>query len=35
MEESVEESVLDGPLRVWRGAVAKGYGLCGVAVHVS
>ncbi|MFI8327244.1 hypothetical protein [Streptomyces sp. NPDC085529] len=30
-----EESVLDGPPRVWRAAVAKGYGLCAVAVHVS
>ncbi|MFF2774068.1 hypothetical protein ACFVU3_04095 [Streptomyces sp. NPDC058052] len=29
-----EESVLDGPPRVWRTAVAKGYGLCAVAVHV-
>ncbi|MEU9854647.1 hypothetical protein [Streptomyces sp. NPDC047974] len=33
--DDTEESVLDGPLRVWRRAVAKGYGLCGVAVHVA
>ncbi|MFD5769381.1 hypothetical protein ACFWIN_26670 [Streptomyces sp. NPDC127049] len=30
-----EESVLDGPPRVWRAAVGKGYGLCGVAVHLA
>ncbi|MER7536726.1 hypothetical protein ABTX77_18375 [Streptomyces sp. NPDC097704] len=29
-----EESVLDGPLRVWRTAARRGLGLCGVAVHV-
>ncbi|MFJ5831423.1 hypothetical protein [Streptomyces sp. NPDC093089] len=29
-----EESVLDGPLRVWRRATHEGLGLCGVAVHV-
>ncbi|MEV7524267.1 hypothetical protein [Streptomyces sp. NPDC091371] len=31
---SGEESVLDGPLRVWRTAARAGLGLCGVAVHV-
>ncbi|MFJ2191931.1 hypothetical protein ACIOJE_29025 [Kitasatospora sp. NPDC087861] len=30
-----EESVLDGPLRLWRAAAEIGLGLCGVAVHVS
>jgi hypothetical protein len=30
-----EESVLDGPLRVWRAASRSGLGLCGVAVHLS
>ncbi len=30
-----EPSVLDGPPRVWRAAVAKGLGLCGVAVHLA
>ncbi|KOG35659.1 MULTISPECIES: hypothetical protein [Streptomyces] len=29
-----EESVLDGPLRVWRAAADQGLGLCGVAMHV-
>ncbi|MFD8210243.1 hypothetical protein ACFV2S_28035 [Streptomyces sp. NPDC059695] len=29
-----EESVLDGPLRVWRTAAREGLGLCGVAVHL-
>ncbi|MFF0559425.1 hypothetical protein [Streptomyces sp. NPDC004266] len=29
-----EESVLDGPLRVWRTAARQGLGLCGVAVHL-
>ncbi|MFJ8013776.1 hypothetical protein [Streptomyces sp. NPDC096339] len=29
-----EESVLDGPLRLWRTAAQKGLGLCGVAVHL-
>ncbi|MEU7065935.1 hypothetical protein [Streptomyces sp. NPDC046161] len=29
-----EESVLDGPLRVWRTAARTGRGLCGVAVHL-
>ncbi|MFG2983504.1 hypothetical protein ACGFYQ_20020 [Streptomyces sp. NPDC048258] len=29
-----EESVLDGPLRAWRGAARAGLGLCGVAFHV-
>ncbi|MET9954337.1 hypothetical protein ABZ135_22710 [Streptomyces sp. NPDC006339] len=29
-----EESVLDGPLRVWRAAVRDGLGLCGVALHL-
>ncbi|MEU0402383.1 hypothetical protein ABZ318_19510 [Streptomyces sp. NPDC006197] len=29
-----EESVLDGPLRVWRAAARQGLGLCGVAVHL-
>ncbi|MEU5437250.1 hypothetical protein AB0G73_28265 [Streptomyces sp. NPDC020719] len=29
-----EESVLDGPLRMWRKAVADGRGLCGVSVTV-
>lgn len=30
-----EESVLDGPLRMWRHAAAHGRGLCGVSVVVS
>jgi len=30
-----EESVLDGPLRIWRHAAAHGRGLCGVSVVVS
>ncbi|WP_189600639.1 hypothetical protein [Streptomyces lateritius] len=30
-----EESVLDGPLRVWRAAAQSGLGLCGVALHLS
>ncbi|MEV7188183.1 hypothetical protein [Kitasatospora sp. NPDC093102] len=30
-----EESVLDGPLRLWRAAAENGLGLCGVAVHLS
>ncbi|MGW1931803.1 hypothetical protein [Streptomyces sp. NPDC001919] len=30
-----EESVLDGPLRVWRTAVRGGTGLCGVSVHLT
>ncbi|ROQ36370.1 hypothetical protein EDD98_5466 [Streptomyces sp. PanSC19] len=29
-----EESVLDGPLRVWRTAARRGLGLCGVAAHL-
>jgi len=29
-----EESVLDGPLRVWRHAAERGRGLCGVSVVV-
>ncbi|MFB8405263.1 hypothetical protein [Streptomyces sp. NPDC055912] len=29
-----DESVLDGPLRVWRTAAREGLGLCGVHVHV-
>ncbi|MEU6663845.1 hypothetical protein [Streptomyces sp. NPDC046821] len=29
-----EESVLEGPLRVWRQAVGAGLGLCGVAVTI-
>lgn len=29
-----EESVLDGPLRVWRTAAESNLGLCGVAVHL-
>ncbi|MFC9796936.1 hypothetical protein [Streptomyces sp. NPDC057695] len=29
-----EESVLDGPLRVWRTAARAGTGLCGVSVHL-
>ncbi|MFF5970159.1 hypothetical protein ACFY7C_01405 [Streptomyces sp. NPDC012769] len=29
-----EESVLDGPLRVWRAAVRDGLGVCGVALHL-
>ncbi|MFJ9825092.1 hypothetical protein ACIRSU_12025 [Streptomyces sp. NPDC101160] len=29
-----EESVLDGPLRVWRAAVRNGHGVCGVALHI-
>ncbi|MGW8763615.1 hypothetical protein ACWGN5_14050 [Streptomyces sp. NPDC055815] len=29
-----EESVLDGPLRVWRTAARQGLGLCGVSVHL-
>jgi len=30
-----EESVLDGPLRMWRHAATHGRGLCGVSVVVS
>ncbi|NUQ96145.1 MAG: hypothetical protein HOY79_06130 [Streptomyces sp.] len=30
-----EESVMDGPLRIWRHAAAHGRGLCGVSVVVS
>lgn len=30
-----EESVLDGPPRVWRTAADRGLGLCGVSVHLS
>lgn len=30
-----EESVLDGPPRVWRSAADRGLGLCGVSVHIS
>ncbi|WMX43631.1 hypothetical protein RGF97_00345 [Streptomyces roseicoloratus] len=30
-----EESVLDGPARVWRNAVRDGLGLCGVALHLT
>ncbi|MFJ4776883.1 hypothetical protein [Streptomyces sp. NPDC088762] len=30
-----DESVLDGPLRVLRAAAAAGWGVCGVAFHVS
>ncbi|MFJ6717145.1 MULTISPECIES: hypothetical protein [unclassified Streptomyces] len=29
-----EESVLEGPLRVWRTAAGMGEGLCGLAVHL-
>ncbi|WP_395358508.1 hypothetical protein ACHGLA_01775 [Streptomyces sp. YH02] len=29
-----EESVLDGPLRVWRTAARTGMGLCGLSVHL-
>ncbi|MBT2458829.1 hypothetical protein [Streptomyces sp. ISL-86] len=30
-----EESVVDGPLRVWRTAAAGGLGLCAVVAHLS
>ncbi|MFF3838047.1 hypothetical protein [Streptomyces sp. NPDC001930] len=30
-----EESVLDGPLRVWRTAARTGMGLCGLSVHLT
>ncbi|MGW0731946.1 hypothetical protein [Streptomyces sp. NPDC002851] len=29
-----EESVLDGPSRMWREAAAEGLGLCGVSLHI-
>ncbi|GGU06523.1 hypothetical protein GCM10010289_29650 [Streptomyces violascens] len=29
-----EESVLDGPLRIWRHAAKCGLGLCGVSVVI-
>ncbi|WP_369148328.1 hypothetical protein [Streptomyces sp. R44] len=29
-----EESVLNGPLRIWRTAARQGLGLCGVSVHL-
>ncbi|MER6457212.1 hypothetical protein ABT270_32085 [Streptomyces sp900105245] len=29
-----EESVLDGPLRLWRLAARRGLGLCGVSVVI-
>ncbi|MDX2561180.1 hypothetical protein PV371_16135 [Streptomyces sp. TX20-6-3] len=30
-----EESVLDGPLRLWRTAARTGMGLCGLSVHLT
>ncbi|MCX4986083.1 hypothetical protein [Streptomyces sp. NBC_00572] len=30
-----EESVLDGPLRIWRTATHRGMGLCGLSVHLA
>ncbi|MFD8971283.1 hypothetical protein [Streptomyces sp. NPDC059593] len=30
-----EESVLDGPLRVWRTAAHRGMGLCGLSAHLT